>query len=83
MTNEEAVREALLIESIIAARIDAGEIPPRPTDRKAWRAWYDEHIRCVEHPYAARIRGGDRCAQCVLQDCFAEEQPARVQRRRR
>lgn len=67
MTNAEAIAFASSQEADIAARIAAGEIPPRPEGHEAWREWYAKHIRCVEptHAYFIRVRGGDRCETCV------------------
>lgn len=65
MTNEQAIAEARRIEQSIEDRIAAGEIPPKPQDRAAHRAWFQQHLQCPAHPYYVRERGAVCCSQCL------------------
>lgn len=70
MTNAEALAECKRLDDMLADRIAAGEIPPRPDptiDGDAWRRWYDQHVRCVtpHHQFFMRERGSVYCKQCI------------------
>ncbi len=61
-----SLEPAELRDPRVDVRIEAGEIPPRPTDG-TFASWYDEHLQCETpgHKYFLRERGERRCAICL------------------